>query len=189
MDTCRVGGADQLRSYAAILGVGFQALETAGSLAQALEEHRYKDLILIDTPGLSERDLSTADDLAAFLRSRKDVDTHLTLTPSMKSADLRRVVDRYEIFRPSKLLFTKVDETSSHGVILNEAIRTQKPVSYLAGGQRIPEDLEAATRERLLNLVLESHFETADESDWEQGSPAPVERMRKHPAERQAAAA
>ena len=58
MDTYRVAAADQLRSYAAILGVGFQLLETVSSLAQAIEENRGKELIFIDTPGLAYGDLA-----------------------------------------------------------------------------------------------------------------------------------
>ena len=162
MDTCRVGGADQLRSYAAILGVGFQAIETPGALAQAIEEHRHKDLVLIDTPGLSEKDLDAADELAAFLRLRSDIDTHLTLTASMKTADLTHAVDRYERFRPAKLLFTKMDETGSLGTILNEAVRTAKPVSFLTGGQRIPEDLEEASKDRILDLILGSRLDAIE---------------------------
>ena len=65
----------------------------------------------------------------------------------MKSADLSRVVDAFEIFRPQRLLFTKLDETGSFGPILNEAARTGKPLSFFTTGQRIPEDLEAASRE------------------------------------------
>jgi flagellar biosynthesis protein FlhF len=81
--------------------------------------------------------------------------THLVLSASMKSADLSRVVDRFEIFRPQRLLFTKLDETETFGPILNEAARTGKPVSFLAAGQRVPEDLEPATQERIVNLILE----------------------------------
>lgn len=50
-DTFRIGAAEELRSYAAILGIGCQVLETAEALGQALVEYRQKDLILIDTPG------------------------------------------------------------------------------------------------------------------------------------------
>jgi flagellar biosynthesis protein FlhF len=144
-----------LRSYASILGVGFQALETPCALAQAIEEHRNKDLILIDTPGHGPHDMDSAMDLARFLAGRRDIESHLVLTASMRSADLSRVVDRFEIFRPQKLLFTKLDETEAFGPILNEAARTGKPVSFLTAGQQIPEDLEPATKERILNLVLE----------------------------------
>jgi flagellar biosynthesis protein FlhF len=72
----------------------------------------------------------------------------------MKSADLSRVVDCYQAFRPRRLLFTKLDETASFGPILNEAVRTGKPLSFFGCGQRIPEDLETASRERVSELVL-----------------------------------
>jgi flagellar biosynthesis protein FlhF len=154
MDTCRIAAAEQLRTYAGILGVGFQALETPGALSQAIEEHRHKGLLLIDTPGYGLNDLAEAGDLARFLVSRRDIETHLVLTASMKSADLCRAVDRFEIFRPQKLLFTRLDETEAFGPILNEAARTAKAVSFLSAGQRIPEDLEPATKERIVDLVL-----------------------------------
>jgi flagellar biosynthesis protein FlhF len=153
MDSYRVGASEQLRSYAAILGVGFQTLETIGALSQALEEHRNKDLILIDTPGYGVRDLDAAEDLARFLAGRPDIDTHLVLTSSMRSADLTRVVDRFGVFRPSKLVFAKLDETGTFGPILNQVVRTGKPVSFLAAGQQIPEDLEPATLERVSDLL------------------------------------
>jgi flagellar biosynthesis protein FlhF len=63
------------------------------------------------------------------------------------------VVDRYEVFRPAKLLFAKLDETGTFGPILNLVVRTGKPVSFLSTGQQIPEDLEPATEERVLDLL------------------------------------
>jgi flagellar biosynthesis protein FlhF len=171
MDTWRVGGAEQLRSYAAILGVGFAALETPGALARAIEEHRHKGLVLIDTPGQSARDMWAGEDLAAFLAACPEVDTHLTLTASMKAADLRRAVERYERFRPAKLLFTRVDETRSMGTILNEAVRTAKPISFLTNGQQIPEDLVEASREGILDLVLSGWGDGEEADAW--GGSAP----------------
>jgi flagellar biosynthesis protein FlhF len=72
----------------------------------------------------------------------------------MKAADLTRMVSAFEILRPRHLLFTKLDETGSYGPIFNEAARTRKPLSFFTTGQRIPEDLETATQERLLDLIL-----------------------------------
>jgi flagellar biosynthesis protein FlhF len=154
MDTYRVAAADQLRSYAAILGVGFQLVETVGALAQAIEENRGKDLIFVDTPGLGPAEVGNYSSLAQFLSTRTDIDTQLALSSSMKSADLSRVVDSFESFRPQRLIFTRLDETGSFGPILNEAVRTGKPLSFFATGQRIPEDLEAATKSRVAALIL-----------------------------------
>ena len=55
------------------------------------------------------------------------------------------MVDAFEVFRPQQLLFTKLDETGTFGPIFNEAARTGKPLSFFTTGQRIPEDLEAAS--------------------------------------------
>jgi flagellar biosynthesis protein FlhF len=156
MDNYRVAAGEQLRSYAAILGVGFQILETVAALAQIIEENRGKDLILIDTPGLALADFDVSDSLAQFLAARGDVDTQLVLPASMKPADLGRVVDRYDVFRPNRLLFTKLDETGSFGAIFQEASRSGKPLSFFTTGQRIPEDLETATKNRVVELILGS---------------------------------
>jgi flagellar biosynthesis protein FlhF len=153
MDTYRVAASEQLRSYAAILGVGFQALETPSALAQALEECRGKGLVLIDTPGCGPADLYAAADLAGFLAGRDDIDTQLVLTASMRPADLSRVVDRFEMFRPQRLIFTRLDEAGAFGSLVNESVRTGKPISFLAAGQQVPEDFEPATAERITGLV------------------------------------
>jgi flagellar biosynthesis protein FlhF len=73
----------------------------------------------------------------------------------MRSADLTRVLDRFEIFSPSRLIFTRMDETLSFGAIISESVRTGKPISFLASGQEVPEDLEPATAGRLLDLVFQ----------------------------------
>ncbi len=153
-DTYRVAAAEQLRCYAAILGVAFQVHETVAALAQAIEENRGKELILIDTPGLSYGDLPAAAQMAEFLASRKDIDTHLVLPASMRAPDLARASDAFGVFRPRRLLFTKLDETGSFGPILNETIRTGRPLSFFSDGQRIPEDLETAGGSRLVSLIL-----------------------------------
>jgi len=134
--------------------VGIEVLETVGALAQAIGDNRSKELILIDTPGLGPADMEADCGLAHFLSSRSDIDTQLVLSSSTKSADVTRMVDRFEIFRPQRLLFTRLDETESLGPIFNEASRTAKPLSFFANGQRIPEDLEGVTWERIVEPLL-----------------------------------
>jgi flagellar biosynthesis protein FlhF len=153
MDDYRVAGADQLRSYATILGAAFQSFDQVGALAQALEEGRGRHWILIDTPGYGPRDMDRAADLAQFLSTHPAIDTHLVLTASMKSADLKHVAERFELFHPSSLIFTRVDETGSFGTALSLSAALGKPISYLAAGQEIPDDLESATKARILDLL------------------------------------
>jgi flagellar biosynthesis protein FlhF len=72
----------------------------------------------------------------------------------MKPSDMARVIDCYQIFQPRKLIFTRIDETERYGALVSEAARRALPVSFLATGQQIPDDLEAATKPWLASLVL-----------------------------------
>jgi flagellar biosynthesis protein FlhF len=152
-DVFRIAAADQLRSLASILGIGCEIAETAGALAQMLEEHRSKELVFVDTPGLGRADMEDAEDLARLIATHPEIDTHLVLPASMRPADLERAIDRYAVFEPRKLLFTRMDETSTYGLLVSQAARRELPLSFLATGQQIPDDLEVATKPRLAELV------------------------------------
>ena len=154
MDTHRIAAADQLRRYAAILGVGFQVFDTPRAVAQAIEEHRNKQLILIDTPGSDGADSEVRRDLAFLFAAQPEVDVHLVLPASMKPSDLARAADRFRDLGAAKLIFTRLDETSSPGSAACEAIRSALPVSFLCHGQQIPEDIDEATPEKLAETVL-----------------------------------
>jgi flagellar biosynthesis protein FlhF len=155
LDAHRVGAAEQLRSYAAIAGLGFQSIEAAHGMSAALQEHRAKELIFIDTPGLCLRDDEEAADLARILSEHREIETQLVLSASMKPSDMKRVAATYErLFAPNRLIFTHLDETETYGSIVDLSIRTGKPISFVSTGQQVPEDLAPAERERLAGLVL-----------------------------------
>jgi flagellar biosynthesis protein FlhF len=153
VDVYRIAAADQLRSLASILGIGCTIAETPLALKQALEEHAAKDLLLVDTPGFGPRDIDSAADLARSIGGHPEMDVHLTLPATLRPADLSRAVDRFEPFRPGKLLFTHIDEASGCGALINESARRALPVSFLCTGQLIPDDIEPATKARLAALA------------------------------------
>lgn len=185
-DTFRVAAAEQLRSYAAILGMGFQLFDTVGAIASALADHQHKELILIDTPGYGPHDLDVGEELAAFLRVRSEIDVHLVLPATMKPSDMHSVSDRYERFHPTRLLFTKLDETVSAGSVVAECLRTKWPVSFLTSGQQIPEDIEEATREKLVDMAFP---EPVSAPSLEQFRSRPAPNLWEEPVADQAAAA
>lgn len=154
MDNFRVGASEQLRAYAAVLGVGFDALTTVRALDKAVSEYASKEIILVDTPGLGWRDFDAAEELAAYLRSLENGITYMVAPASMRASDLERLADLYEGFQYRNLIFTKLDETTSIGPLVSESWRRRKPLSYFANGQRIPEDLEPASRERICERIL-----------------------------------
>jgi flagellar biosynthesis protein FlhF len=162
VDNLRVGASEQLRWYASLLGMGFHVVETSRALAQAIEEYRHKGAIFIDTPGLSFNDLKGGSDVADYLAQNHEIRKHLVLPASMRAADMKRYSAAYDIFRPSHLIFTRLDETAAVGPILDETVRSGRPISFFGTGQRVPEDLEPAAKTMFVRGFLpQSHTEGA----------------------------
>jgi len=154
LDGFRIGAVEQLRTYAGLMGIPFRFVNDIGDLPKAIKEQGHRDYILIDTAGRAPRDLNAMKELADFLNNSCEIERHLVLSATTKASDLKEIVERFEICRPDRLLFTKVDETSSLGSILNELVRSGKALSYYSDGQRVPEDLHAAPKEQIVDMVL-----------------------------------
>jgi flagellar biosynthesis protein FlhF len=146
----------RLQKIAETLGIAFTET-TAVLLPSLIAEARKSEFLLIDTPGYAATDRKAAEAAAAALAECPEIDTHLVVPGYMKPIDLRRCIQRYEIFRPSKLVVTKLDETHSFGSVFSEAARAGLALSFLAHGPAIPRDLRPASPEDLLALAVERH--------------------------------
>ncbi len=154
LDGYRIGAVEQMRTYAGLMGIPFRFVAEAAELPKALQDQRQRDYVLIDTAGRGPRDIDGVRELASVLQETGDVERHLVLSATTKPDDLQKTVERFEICKPDHLVFTKLDETTTLGPILNELVRTRKPLSYYTDGQRVPEDLHAAGRGRIIDMVL-----------------------------------
>jgi flagellar biosynthesis protein FlhF len=161
VDPSRVAAHEKLRSFAAIIGVAFSAISSVQEFVSAVEESRSKGVVLVDTPGFSPAEMEGAKEIASCLERVPNKFVHLVLPASMKRADLTRYIRDYSGFQPDYLLFTKLDETESQGAILSAALEADKPLSFLASGQNIPEDIEAATARVLLQAVFRTEIAEA----------------------------
>jgi len=154
LDGYRIGAVEQLRTYAGLIGVPFRFVSQVSELSSLITENSQRDYILIDTTGRGRKDMHLMENLSSFLSNSEHVERHLVMSASMKPSDMRRIHDQFEICRPDHLLFTKLDETTTPGPILNELARTKKKFSYYTDGQRVPDDLHVAARSRIMDLVL-----------------------------------
>lgn len=155
MDTYRVGGVEQLRRFAALIGVPLSVAGDGASLRQALEEHRDADLILIDTAGRSPKQPGALDAMAgAFARAGEPIQVHLVLAAANRLRELEATLRHYEGLGPECLVFTKTDEAWGGGAVLEACTRASLPVSFVCTGQRVPEDIAPASAAWLAAFVL-----------------------------------
>ncbi|QOY87593.1 flagellar biosynthesis protein FlhF [Paludibaculum fermentans] len=153
-DCYRVAAAEQLRAYAAILGLPFALAENSGALSRLLVEQRHKEVVLIDTPGCGPSDLECFEEWARAFTSHPEIERHLVLPATARYEDLMRGWRRWGRLKPARLIFTHIDETAFHGSWLGFAISTGLPISCLGTGQRVPEDLEMASKPLLMDLLF-----------------------------------
>lgn len=154
MDTYRIAAAEQLKVYGKIMGIPVEVAKNVKELASYIADHKDKDLILIDTAGRNHKNHNHMKDLSEIASLNSRIRFNLVLSSQTRDEALYDCVKRYISMPIDSLTFTKLDEGAVYGPILNTMLLAKKPVAYLTTGQRVPEDIEMATRERLINFFM-----------------------------------
>jgi len=161
LDDKRIGAIAQLEAYARIIGVQMEVASSQEEINKSLEKLKKKDIILIDTPGISLRDTLRLGELKSLLDAVGSVEIHLLLSAVTREKDFIHILEKFRVMPIDSLIFTKLDESSEYGDLLNQLIRTKIPVSYFTNGPQVPGDMEVATLEKLVDLILAGKRETA----------------------------
>ena len=153
-DNYRIGAHEQIKAYARILGVPYRFANSADALQNALDLFCDRRLVLIDTAGMSQKDLRLAQELALLRNSSEAVRAYLVMTATSRLSGLDEVVRSFSHIELKGAILTKVDEATSLGHALDVAIRHRLPLAYISDGQRVPEDLQPARGQTLINQCV-----------------------------------
>lgn len=154
MDSFRIAAADQLRAYSKILDCPFTEVSDLNDLGEFVAKYYDYDQIFIDTAGRSSKHQLQMDQLKQLGSMQFPVHFHMVLSASMKQRDLDETLKAFRLVNPQSLVFTKLDESWSFGEILNTNITSKIPLSFFTTGQKVPEDLEPATKERVVERIF-----------------------------------
>ncbi|RMF05733.1 MAG: flagellar biosynthesis protein FlhF [Chloroflexi bacterium] len=153
-DTFRVAAIPQISAFGEILGVPVEVAYTPDDLLALIKSNADKDLILIDTPGRSQRAASEVAALSDYLAAVPEKIVHLAINAGTKYEDMHQIIEAFSAMPLDGLIFTKIDETSSLGAAYSVACERALPLSYLTNGQRVPEDIEVATADYVVDLLV-----------------------------------
>ena len=154
IDTYRIAAYEQLATYGKIIGCSVKKAQTSEELAEVLHQLRNKRLILVDTAGFSQRDARLIGQLKNFQRhANKPMRHYLVAQASAQYASLKGVVEAYKNVSLSGCIFTKIDECYSLGEMISIAINYNLPLSFVTDGQKVPEDISAASAKKLISLA------------------------------------
>lgn len=154
MDTYRIAAVEQLRTYAGIIGLPLKVVNTAAQLTEAIAEYQDLDAILIDTAGRSQKASDKLGELKQVLAAANPHEVHLVLSSTVSQKVLLQTIDRFSAVEADRIIFTKLDEAVTGGVLLNVARRVGKKVSYITTGQEVPHEIEPGDSDRLAALVM-----------------------------------
>jgi flagellar biosynthesis protein FlhF len=153
-DTFRIAAVEQLKTYGSILNIPVKVAETPAGLLQAIAELQHCDIILMDTAGRNYQQKQYIEDLEHLLPKTAKIQINLVLSLTSKLEDMKRIIENFKALKMDGLVLTKKDETSSAGAILNLICRYAIPIPYIATGQNVPDDIVAATPEKIADFVL-----------------------------------
>ncbi len=158
-DTYRIAAVEQLKTYANILGVPLKVVYTLEELNSAINDFEDYDIVLVDTAGRSHKNKEQCEEMKhlindSVLPENMTKEVYLVLSAATKYKDLLNIVDVYGKIGKFNLIFTKLDETSTLGNILNIKLKTGASLSYVTCGQVVPDDIRIIDAQALAKQLL-----------------------------------
>ncbi|ALP52695.1 hypothetical protein Tel_05755 [Candidatus Tenderia electrophaga] len=166
-DSYRIGAHEQLKAYARILDVPIRFANNAAGLQSALDYFCDKRLVLIDTAGMSQRDLRLSEQFSVLKSESERVRSYLVASTTSRLSGLQEVVRGFQGVNLAGCILTKMDESTCLGHALDVVIRHRLPVAYVSDGQRVPEDLQPARAHTLVSRSVAVMQESTDLLDDE----------------------
>jgi flagellar biosynthesis protein FlhF len=158
-DTNKIGGAEQLQTYASIAQIPFEAAYSPKELIDQIDRHKDVDLIFVDTTGRNPKNQEHIDELILLSRAANADYTYLVQSATVSDFVLKEIISDFSLMTPNGLILTKIDESPHIGNIIEALQEKNIPIAYITTGQKIPEDIEPATKEKLGKLLIPDLYE------------------------------
>jgi flagellar biosynthesis protein FlhF len=165
-DSYRIGAHQQLRTYAHILGAPMHVAKDGDELQAILSSLRDTPLVLIDTAGMSQRDVSLSGQFSVLNHAGSSLRSYVVMSASSQRATLDEVLKNFGKIHLDGVILTKLDEAAILGEAISAVVQQQLPVAYISDGQAVPEDLHPARSNSLVNRcvsLMQQHSEAPSE--------------------------
>jgi flagellar biosynthesis protein FlhF len=162
-DCYKIGAQAQLQTFADLMGVPVHVARDQSELVTLLMGLRGKKLVLIDTAGMSQKDIRIAQQATNRQGGALPLRNLLVLSAATPLKVMREVVEAFGQLKLDGLLFTKLDEATQLGGALTLATETGLPLTYFSEGQRVPEDLQVSDPQELIDRAIVLGAQHTDE--------------------------
>jgi len=162
-DSYRIGAHEQLRIYGRIIDVPVFIANDSKELKEVLTSLQSKRLVLIDTAGMSQRDVRLSEQFSVIHDGSPLIRSFLVLSATTQMTALDETIKVFDAAEPEACIITKTDEATSLGPVLSVIAKHQLPIAYVADGQRVPEDIRIARTGNLVKQAEQLKIKRDDE--------------------------
>jgi flagellar biosynthesis protein FlhF len=164
-DTFRIAAVDQIREYAALLGIEMKIAFSATEARRAVESFANKDIVLVDTPGRNHHDRMGMEGLRGMLDSMGAVTALMTVPATLDRRHVPALLESFKKLHPNYLVITKVDEAQDLAILSTIHSEAPWPIAFLTDGQQVPQDLHAArARDLITGLIGNTPYRSGKET-------------------------
>ena len=153
MDTYRIGAIEHIRIYSEIMDIPLMTAYSVEELKKALKALENKDVILIDTAGKNPADEEYMNELKTIIQAGSVDEVFLVLSVVTGFKVCKKIIENFTAMDDYKLIITKLDEVEAWGNVLNIADCSQKPISFVANGQTVPDDIHPIDLKELADSI------------------------------------
>jgi len=125
----------------------------------SLQRFGQRDVVLIDTPSSTYLDAASFNAVSRCLAAVRIDDVQVTIPLATSVREAESVVDHFQPMGVQRLIVTKLDESRYAGQLLNYGFRFRLPMTFLTDGQRVPEDIRAASATEIAELIVPRQHE------------------------------
>jgi flagellar biosynthesis protein FlhF len=170
-DNYRIGAHEQLNTYGRILDIPVRVASSAVELANLINGFADKRLILIDTAGMSQRDMKLVEQINTLQQSGQHIKSYLVMSAATEYKAMNEIIKAFQVFAPHASILTKLDEAATIGSAVSSIIENNLPLSFIADGQQVPEDIHNACARTLIaqcvaELDAETDYNDIDNEAW-----------------------
>lgn len=156
IDNYRIAATEQLKKYAEIMKIPVHVVNDQKAFREIID-HEKAEIIMVDTSGRSHKNDLKISEIKSYADTIEyDFEKILCVSANTKKHDLASVFKSFDKVNFTSVIVTKVDETTFIGNVLDLADRYKKPIAYYTSGQEVPNDIDVADPEKLVNMMIGS---------------------------------
>jgi flagellar biosynthesis protein FlhF len=170
-DNYRIAAHEQLNTYGRILNIPVRVASSAAELRQLIHGFSDKKLILIDTAGMSQRDMKLIEQINTLKENELTIKSYLVMSAATEYKAMNEIIDAFHLFKPQAAILTKLDEAATIGSALSSLIEHNLPLSFITNGQQVPEDMRRPSARDLVAQCVEE-LDAEEQDDYEENNEA-----------------